>query len=303
MASRYDIPDGSHPGVEAEIKGQFELATGEWRIEALAIDEEGKSCRNAWSTEVNAEPMPAPAAQQQVLRHATILVNAAPTHSQFGPMSPSDVSMIGGSLTALLRAFPAHATRLVVFNLEQRTELFRSDQFQAEMLKQVVATVEATQAGAVHYGPPTAEEFLGRLIDEANSEADPRGDLVVFIGPATPEAAHAPRQTAPKGATHPLFAYLQFPGPSSNALPSRLAPTPVRNVNQGPGCGGGDAPCPNPSRPFNPQLRRSPVVVRDPISEAVAGLGGKTVAVGNPEDFAQSLKVLAGLTRAQVITR
>ncbi|MGA2114679.1 MAG: hypothetical protein ABSH56_08020 [Bryobacteraceae bacterium] len=218
-------------------------------------------------------------------------------------MPPLDLDMFIGSLSALLRFFPAQSTRLVVFNLEQRKELFRSDGFQPAALKDAAEAIQTIQAGTVDYAnlqrPASVSEFLAGLIDREIRDGN-ASDLVVFLGPALQEQVPLVRQTISPDGPHPVFAYLQLTAAAfSSTTQSRISPAPDSNVEQGPGCGVLGRPCPPPPPAFDPRLSRSPAAVRDAISRAVAMLGGETVAVSEPAGLAKALKALADRRQAR----
>ncbi len=282
LATKYDLPGGPR-GDEGMLTGRFGLGSGTWRVDALATDSEGRVCRAGWRAEIKPGPAEAIADSQRPLRRLLILIDAAPIHAAYGRLPEADLDMFIGSLSALLRLFPAQSTRLIVFNLEQRKELYRSDGLQPAALKEIGERIQATSAGTVNYADvqrrPPASEFLGGLIarDIGNGED---AELVVFMGPAVQDPIPPERQTIAAAGLHPAIAYLQF--------------RPARNVTMGPGCPPvsreyGGAPC----RPMGAQVHLPTIVIRDAISEAVAQLGGMTLAVSDPAELAKSLRDLA----------
>jgi hypothetical protein len=221
LASRYDIPRGGDAGEEATLRARFGLSAGAWRVEALAIGDAGKACRADWRTDVKADPTPVAIKSQQRLRRLTVFVDSQPIHITPGLFPPSDLAMLTGSLAALLRFIPAQSARLVVFNLAQQKESFRSDSFQPAALPEVVKTIGATQSGTIDYAslqPELTTEFVARLVNRELREPDP-ADAVVFLGAAGQERYKIPRGMIVKGASHPLFFYLQLGRPRTLDAP------------------------------------------------------------------------------------
>lgn len=290
MAARIDLSSAPREK-EAVLTGRFGVASGTWQADALAIDSKGRECRTGWRAEIKAGPEPGPANSSRILRGIVVMLDAAPIHQAFGSFPQSDLETFIGSLSAVLRFFPAQSTRLVVFNLEQRKELFRSDEFQPAALKDVALTIHRIPAGTVDYGDlqriPSASEFLAGLIDR--EIRDPKAaDLVVFIGPVVQDSVPPAHSMFPSQRLHPVFAYLQL--------------KPARYIGQGPPCvktrmtGGmtGDAACPPD---MHAGIRLPALPVPDAISKLTTAFGGETAGVNDPTDLAKALKDLAGRTQ------
>jgi len=287
LAARYDVPGGPHED-DGMLTGRFGAAAGTWRIEALAIDSIGRVCRADWRAEIKRSPAPARADSHLPLRRLAILVDAAPVHSAYGQFPPQDREMFIGSLSSLLQFIPANSTRLVVFNLEQSKELYRSDGFEPAALNEIREKLQAIGGGTVDYAAlqksPLASEFLAGLIDREMRDSD-RADLVVFMGPAVPDQVPLGNYALTGDSPHPVFGYLQL--------------RPARNVNAGPGCPGinsvtGGPPCP----PRMAQVRLPTFVVQDAISQAIGKLRGVTFVVSDPSELAKPLRDLAHRTQA-----
>lgn len=197
--------------------------------------------------------------------------------------------MFIGSLSSLLRFIPALSTRLVVFNLEQSKELYRSDGFEPAALNEVLEKLQAIGGGTVDYAAlqksPLASEFLAGLIDREMRDSD-HTDLVVFMGPAVQDRVPPGNYAITADGPHPVFGYLQL--------------RPARNVNIGPGCPGinletGGPPCPPR---MAAQVRLPTFVVQDAISQAIGKLRGVTFVVSDPSELAKPLRDLAHRTQA-----
>jgi hypothetical protein len=68
LASRYALPPGLKE--QAILTARFPLSPGTWRIDALAIDDEGKACGASWRAEIR-DPAPVAANLQQKLRRVS----------------------------------------------------------------------------------------------------------------------------------------------------------------------------------------------------------------------------------------
>jgi hypothetical protein len=210
-----------------------------------------------------------------------------------------NVETLAGSLSALLRSLPAESARVAVFNLDLEKESFRSERFQPAELDQAARAIEATEGGMVDYAnlqrPQSAVEFLAGLINRELRETDP-SDVVVFVG-AAGQRFRVPRQMIAAGASRPLFFYIQYSTPryAGGSVPA----VPTRQICNDGATGGSCLAA--PINAFNPRLRLAPATVRDTISIAVAMLGGQTIAVSTPIEFAKALARIAdGAGRSKV---
>ncbi len=136
------FPAAAMPGRRRRCGHDSDCLPGAWRVEALAIDDAGKACRADWRAEVKADPTPVATKPQQRLRRLTVFVDSQPIRITPGLFPPSDLAMLTGSLAALLRFIPAQSARLVIFNMSQQKESFRSDSFQPAALPEVGKTIE-----------------------------------------------------------------------------------------------------------------------------------------------------------------
>ncbi|MDR3699246.1 MAG: hypothetical protein P4L56_06390, partial [Candidatus Sulfopaludibacter sp.] len=301
LASRYDLPGSGDSGAEATLRARFGLSAGRWRVETLAIDDDGKACGADWRAEVKADPTPVATKPQQRLHRLTIFVDSQPIHITPGLFPPSDLAMLTGSLAALLRFIPAESARLVIFNMSQQKESFRSDSFQPAALPEVGKTIEGTQSGTIDYGslqPQMTAEFVAGLVNRELREPDP-ADAVVFLGAAGQDRYRIPRGMIVTGASHPLFFYLQLGLPRRSDGPHTLGYTPpLGSTFPMPGsrrnCGAPESggPCMGgpPPPPPGPSLRLSSAPIGDTISDSVAVLGGQTIAVSTPVELVKALE-------------
>jgi hypothetical protein len=287
MAGRYLLPPMLETRQQAVLTAQFPLSAGVWRIEALAIDDQGRACHASWRADLK-DPAPVPSVHPSRSRRIAVFVDSEPIRLPSGQFAILDTETLTGSLSALLRSMPAESARVVVFNLDLERELYRSGAFQPTDLDNVAQAIQATNAALVNYAslrqPQSALDFLAALIHRELDETKP-SDIVVFLG-AAGRSIHVPRKIFTADGPHALFLHIQYSVPRYTGGVTRNLPT--RTIcNDGDVTGGSCIVV--PSDRFNPKLRLTPVAVRDAIGEAIAILGGHTIPVSTPLEFAQAL--------------
>lgn len=62
-----------------------------------------------------------------------------------------DIALLTESLGSLLRQWPARNVRLVAFNLDQRSVIWRNDRFDAGQIAELTSHLEQLDLGAVNY--------------------------------------------------------------------------------------------------------------------------------------------------------
>jgi hypothetical protein len=202
----FDLPDVPDTEFVAEVAGSFLVGQGSYRSRAIVLDDVNRVCRSDWRLEVkpgrserNRLLMPpntvaplstssggtAPATDG-TLNRMTIFLHAAPLIPGTSKLLPSDVLTVTGSLAALLEQLPARSVRLVVFNLEQQKELYRTGGFTIRDLEQVTRVLDGLQLAMVDYHvlqhPQGQAEMLRALMHREVNEAS-RSDAVIFLGP------------------------------------------------------------------------------------------------------------------------
>jgi hypothetical protein len=189
----------------------------------------------------------------------SILVNAAPLYQHRTRLRSGDVGTLLSAVTSLLEHVPTHGVRLVVFNLEQQKELYRNSEFTLARMPEVAAAMNAVELSTVDY--QVLKNRRGHVdlvagIVNREMEADPAPDVVLVIGP---ESRFWDRMPA------------ELLHPRADAAPRflNLQIIPVAMAATG---------------------------LPDVIGSAVARLGGKTVTVHSPGDFA---KAIARLEKAE----
>jgi hypothetical protein len=285
------IPDGGEPvyfrtnirlpeipktKVEAEIGGGFVMGEGRYDVQWLLADDSGRVCRKKWS--VNAQlghgernirvalpPHTADGFFSSKARDVranrddaapfrlTVLLDAAPLSLRRTTLRASDSITLVGLLSSLLERLPARSVRLVVFNLDQRKEVFRQDPFARSALDRVMESINDLQLGVVDYHVLQNRrghiEFLADLINQ-ELEAPKPSDAVVFLGSSTRYLDKLPPAALrTNGTSAPRFFYLQY-------------------------------------RPYWRRTSTFP----DIITQALHTLRGKTLAIHSPAEFARAIE-------------
>jgi hypothetical protein len=301
--------------------GHFWIGEGRYAVKFLMFDECGRTCRKDWEVKARlsaSERTLAPrlppngvagdtwsvASHPTGIERLTILMNVG------DEVRTADQVMLMNALTALLGELPARSVRLVLFDLTQRKELFRRDNFTPEELPEVDKAIRAVQfepvdVAALQNGGTDVIENLANL--EIHSP-EPSA-AVVFLGlPSLYKSKPSASLGQPLG-TGPQFFYVLCPpsgpagthtsggmrddnpyGPAGPWEPGgRVIPPPIGTA--GPRTG------PLPRFPSSiPQSGGGP----DSILYAVQQLGGKTLTVSTPDAF---VKAIAQITRAMAHNR
>lgn len=324
LLDRFNIPDVPDVKVDGEAGGGFLLGEGHYRVNFLLMDDQSRACRTDWEIDaklgvasrgvhVAIQPGtvqeissrgPAPVkARTTPLGRLTVLMHAAPVSPRSPMMQASDAVTLLGALSSLLELAPARSVRLVVFNLDQRKEIYRQEQFTRDQLEAVREALFSLQLGTVDYkqlqNPNGHLDLLARLVDE-ELHAENRSDAVVFLGPraAVKDKVSLPAEIT-RGAL-PKFFYVEYQEPARVML-----------RDESPSWGGGPTSrvdhadredIDGNARPVGaPPPAMGPVdapfayndVWRDSIEYLVSSLKGKTIVVHSPADFAKAMNRIA----------
>jgi hypothetical protein len=320
LRRRVDVPEVPGGNNRADTAGGFFVGIGHYQVVAVVYDERGRVCRNDWEFDVKGgeskaerSVMPpntvaemslltlqrAPAAASVVDR-LTLLVHAAPFDVRRIQVGARDAVSLTSSVAALLEKIPARTVRLVVFNLDQRKELFRRDNFQRGELDRVADAIHGVQLGLVDIHTlqdKTGDlNFLARLMNGELRAQDP-SDLAIFLGPrARTDGSLAEGTLAKSDDGRPPFYFVDlmragrgrfgrgvfspFP-PGEGRVPAGAS---VRGARGGPASLDEFAPV-------------SPGV-DDAISRAVSKIKGKTYRVTTPAEFAKALAKILPQSKA-----
>lgn len=311
LRRRVDVPEVPPGNNRADAAGGYFVGIGHYQVSAVVYDERGRVCRNDWEFDVKGSESKvehsvmtpntvaelslltlqrAPAAATVVDR-LTLLVNAAPLDVRSTQVSARDAVTLTSAVAALLEKLPARSVRLVVFNLDQRKELFRAADFRRGDLDRVADAIRGVQLGLVDIHTLQDKngdlDFLAGLMNGELHAQDP-SDLAVFLGPrARTDGGLAEGVLAKSRDGRPAFYFVDLmrlgrgrfgrgifpPFPASEG---RVPPDDaVRGARGGPAN-------PNVFAPVSPGAD-------DAISRAVSKIKGKTFRVTTPAEFAKAL--------------
>jgi hypothetical protein len=186
----------------------------------------------------------------------TILLNAAPLSPRRTRLRGGDIGILISTVSSLLERVPARAVRLVVFNLEQQKELYRKPDFVLRNMPEVAKAMNTIELNTVDFQVLQNRrghvELLADLLNQEINSPDP-SDVVLFIGPISRFEDRFPAAALDKAADRtPQFVDFQI-------------------------------------APF---MRASTSTLPDVIRNATSRLGGKTMQVHSPGEFAKAIAML-----------
>jgi hypothetical protein len=274
LGDRFALPEVPKTSVELPVVGGFLLGEGRYHVDWMILDDQGRMAVKEWTLEAQRThatrnvriAMPPGAVGEFSLRGAsathstddatairlTVLLDAAPMSSRRIRLRANDRIMLLGGLSALLERVPTKSVRLVVFNLDQQKEMYRSANFTLNDLDRVGQVINQTELGLVDYHilqRPTGHlDFLAGLMNREMREADP-SDVVLVLGPRPHFTDKIPSEALERISGQPRFLYLQY-------------------------------------QPF----LRATSELPDTIRLAVKTLRGKTLIIRTPADFAKGIE-------------
>jgi hypothetical protein len=221
-------------------RDSFWVGKGRYTVDLAVSDAHGSICRKKWSLaadpafSLSLKPGVVAGTSNEVLAHQlardprprlsrlTVLLDAAPqrlaSQSIFTALGPANVDFLLKGLTEILLELPAASVRLICFNLDQQTEIFRDEDFHLDSLDRVrhsfgglsFATVDA------HINNQGRLAMLARLINE-QTRGIPQ-DAVIFFGPQERFQDAIPEEDLAPHTGHPQFFYLRPKPTESSSL-------------------------------------------------------------------------------------
>lgn len=278
LLSRIPLPQVPKTNVEVRVGGGYLLGEGVYRVSWMMLDNTGRVSRKSWRVDVHRShadrrvkvAMPPDTVWEIGLRGSrtfpqgtddaaalrlTIFLHTAPLFPRRTRLRPNDMVTLMSTVSALLERVPARSVRLVLFNLEQQKELLRKENFLLQEMWQVSQAMTNVELGLVDYQVlQNKRGHVDLLTDLVNREtqAQPPSDVVLFLGPSTRFFDRVPQASLEKAAEH---------GPQFFYF--QIAPF----VSQAGELG-------------------------DTIKSAVSRLGGKTMVIHTPGDFAKAIERL-----------
>jgi len=314
------LPEIPQTKADLQVGGSYLLGEGSYDVSFLLVDDSDRVCRKQWRVDVHPNrneravkvAMPPNTVWDFSLRGArrstpepddvaplrlTILLNAEPMSPRRLRLRPPDIGTLTSSISSLLERVPTRGVRLVAFNLEQQRELYRKDDFHLTDLWEVSQAMNGIELQLVDYKVlQNRRGHVDLLADLVNQEitAEPPSDVVLFIGPTShyadrmpADSLERPQGRAPQFMGFQLVPFQSIRLPLEGAVPmGRLDPREIPPPPQFPGMnqtGAGGLP--------------------DVIHSAVARLGGKTLVVHSPAEFAKAIDRLEKLQQSPAPTR
>jgi hypothetical protein len=117
----------------------------------------------------------------------TVLVDAAPIHPGSTRLRAWDRAFLVESLSSVLTLLPSNSVRVVAFNIDQRQEVFRTDDFSVEETHRFSSVLDELELGKISYhvleqGQESCKVLLDLLGREIHRE--PAADAIILLGPA-----------------------------------------------------------------------------------------------------------------------
>jgi hypothetical protein len=189
------------------------------------------------------------------------------------------------SVTSLLRELPVQSVRLIAFNLDQRTIIFRRDGFEAGQNDELTEALRQLELGLLDYKamrerPEPMDLLLGLVQAELGDPLPP--DALIVIGPRT--RLHddvRPDAMGKYSAVSSKIFDLQF-------QVSRPTP-PGRGPMSGSGVGDASARR-EPPMSTSPDLQGTLTPAEDTIERLVSRLKGQTIPIRSPHDLAGAIQ-------------
>jgi hypothetical protein len=276
LTSRMPLPEVPKTNVEVSVGGAYLLGEGAYNVRWMMLDDSGRVCRKSWRVDVHASradrqvkvAMPPDTVWELGLRGSrtlpketddaaplrlTIFLHAAPLFPRRTRMRPNDMVTLMSTVSSLLERVPARSVRLVLFNLDQQKELYRKEDFLLQDMSQVWRAMTSIELGLVDFQVlQNKRGHVDLLTDLVNHEiaAQPPSDVVLFLGPSTRFLDRMPVDSLEKPAGRGTqFYYFQLV----------------------------------------PFLREQPAMLTDSIKSAISRLGGKTIQIHTPGEFAKAI--------------
>jgi hypothetical protein len=267
----------------AGLSGGFLIGEGDYRIDWLLTDAEGRSCQKSWeirlrlkSDEREVASLMAPGEvaplalaswrrlppARQAARRVALFLHVAPIHPRSVQMGQLDQALLVTTLISLFEQTPLRASSFHAISLHRQQELVRAPGFDEKALRALRETMDELELATIGIeqlrAADGAARLLARLAAEQMTSAEPP-EALIFVGPVTRESAGDPRR---------LLGNL--PGPAPPVFYLRLNYFPRWF-------------------PFD-----------DPIEKLTRSLGGRVFQVSNPRQFARALREIeAALAKRQ----
>ena len=282
LISQIALPPVPKTKVEAGVGGGYLLGEGAYDVRWMIVDDAGRVFRKSWHVDVH----PSRAERQVKVamppytvwdigqrapriftrgtddvapRRLTIFLHTAPLLPRRTRLRPADMMTLMSTVSSLLERVPARSVRLVLFNLDQQKELYRKEGFMLQDMAQVSQAMTSIELGMVNVQVlQNKRGHVDLLTDLVNREieAQPPSDVVVVLGPETRYFDRVPHTSLEKP-----------PGHAPEFYYFQIVPFLFREA-----------------------------MPADTIESAVSQLGGKTMRIHTPGEFAKAIERLENKT-------
>ena len=196
------------PKVAIQMSGNFTAGEGKYLVDLLVADDTRRTFLRHWPVQVarkNRErdvplaigpntalpsmfvPWNGKSAGEKSGLRLTVLLHAAPMNQHAATLYAWDRLFLLETLLSLVRQMPYTSLRLIAFNLDQRRELFRDENFNSKSLDRLSDSLREAEIHTVpvHALESMAQpEFLAKLSQEELARPVP-SDAVIFLGPSS----------------------------------------------------------------------------------------------------------------------
>jgi hypothetical protein len=274
------LPAMAGPSQYVELSARFAIESGNYKIDSVATDEEGRVCRGQWGLEVSRRASSERVSANYAGSRVTIFLDATPTNLKTTMLHPSDIEMFAGTVLSLTRSLAGASVDLVVFDINSEAEFRRYGSFAQADVGRLIDGLKLLQFATTDYGKLKSHSgpaaFLTQLVGKEVGEQR-RPDIVIFLG----QVSHV-REDLPKrgifaaGHSLPAFYYLEY-RPSQG-----LADWGSRPEASGPSSGSSSAyPLPVGIGPY--------ITPPDTIERLMRRVAGRTIVFATPEEFGSGI--------------
>jgi hypothetical protein len=281
LASIQNLPEIPKTSTQLGFSGGFLLGEGVYDVNWVLIDDQQRVCRKTWRADVHRSrsesnvrvAMPAQTVWDFSLRGArrlpsspddaarirlTVLLNAAPLFARRTRLGGTDIGLLISALSSLLERVPVASTRVIVFSLDLQKELYRKQDFLLRNMPDVAQAMYGVELNTVDFQVLKNRqghlELLADLVNQELAAPDP-SDVILFLGPVSrfEDGFPAKLLEKPPDAHAPQFWDFQL-------MPFLRGPAPS--------------------------------ALPDVIRNATGRLGGKTIRIHSPGEFAKAIAMV-----------
>jgi hypothetical protein len=196
---------GSESRIPFTVTGDFSVGEGRYEVEVLLVDAKDRTFYDHWKLDtgkynggavpsplkpLTVAPSPAESWDGRLDPHGlrvTMLLDATDTSPNAAQLRPWNAAYMLKVLATVLGQVPCRSVKLVAFNLDERKEVFRRENFSSSDFVELARTLKNLQLASIPYQALRRsgwQKFLVGFASDENNAAE-RPDAVVFIGAST----------------------------------------------------------------------------------------------------------------------